>query len=121
MPQRIRTLQAILLLLVSAISYIALILPEYLSPTTTTLQAGDVSPEDFQAPRALQYESKIRTEEARLAAEKAVAPVYASPNPAIARQQIERLRIALQAISQIQQDQTSTRVKKEADIRRQPL
>ena len=115
-PARIRTLQAVLILLVSAISYIALILPEWLSPTTTTLQAGDVSPEDFKAPRALQYESKIRTEEARLAAEKAVAPVYASPNPAIARQQIEKLRIALQAISQIHQDQTSTRVKKEADI-----
>lgn len=115
-PPRIRTLQTVLILIVSAISYIALILPEYLSPTTTTLQAGDVSPEDFQAPRALQYESKIRTEEARLAAEKAVAPVYASPNPAIARQQIEHLRIALESISLVRQDETSTRLKKEADI-----
>lgn len=116
LPPRIRTLQAILLGLVSAISYIALILPEWLSPTTTTLQAGDVSPNDFQAPRTLQYESKIRTEEARLAAEKAVAPVYAAPNPAIARQQIERLRAALQFISLVREDDDSTRLEKEEDI-----
>lgn len=116
MPQRIRMLQAVLLLLVSAISYLALILPQWLSPTTTTLKAGDVSPEDFQAPRALQYESKVRTEEARAAAEKAVAPVYASPNPAFARQQIERLRGALQSISLVREDEASTRLKKEADI-----
>ncbi len=116
MPPRIRALQAILLVLVSAISYIALILPEWLSPTTTTLQAGDVSPNDFQAPRTLQYESKVRTEEARLAAEKAVAPVYAAPNPAIARQQIERLRAALQFISLVREDYDSTRLEKEEDI-----
>ncbi|MEW6083623.1 MAG: HDIG domain-containing metalloprotein [Chloroflexota bacterium] len=115
-PPRIRVLQTILLLLVSAISYIALILPEWLSPTTTTLQAGDVSPNDFQAPRTLQYESKVRTEEARLAAEKAVAPVYAAPNPAIARQQIERLRAALQFISLVREDDDSTRLEKEEDI-----
>ena len=115
-PPRIRVLQTVLLLLVSLISYIALILPEWLSPTTTTLQAGDVSPEDFQAPRALQYESKIRTEEARAAAEKAVAPVYAAPNPAVARQQFEKLRSALQAITLVRENETSTRLKKEADI-----
>lgn len=116
MPPRIRTLQAVLLLLVSAISYIALIFPEWLSPTTTTLQAGDVSPENFQAPRALQYESKVRTEEARSAAENAVAPVYAGPNPAIARQQSENLRSALQSITSVREDQNSTRLKKETDI-----
>ncbi len=115
-PARIRALQTILLLLVSAISYVALILPEWLSPTTTSLQAGDVSPNDFQAPRTLQYESKIRTEEARLAAENAVAPVYAAPNPAIARQQVDRLRVALQFITLVREDEDSTRLEKEEDI-----
>ena len=116
MPPRIRALQTILLLLVSAISYIALILPEWLSPTSTTLQAGDVSPNDYQAPRTLQYESKIHTEEARLAAQNAVAPVYAAPNPTIARQQIERLRVALQFITLVREDENSTRLEKEVDI-----
>ena len=49
--------------------------------STTDLQAGDVSPSNYQAPRSIRYESRIRTEEARLAAENAVAPVYASPDP----------------------------------------
>jgi putative nucleotidyltransferase with HDIG domain len=115
-PPRLRALQAILLALVSIISYLALILPEWISATTTTLQAGDVSPSDFQAPRTLQYESKIRTEETRLAAEKAVAPVYASPNPAIARQQIERLRASLQLITLVREDEDSTRTQKESDL-----
>jgi len=116
MPPRILALQTILLLLVSAISYIALILPVWLSPTTTTLQAGDVSPNDYQAPRTLQYESKVRTEEARSAAENAVAPVYAAPNPATARQQIEQLRTVLQFITSVREDGDSSRLEKEADI-----
>lgn len=115
-PSRIRVLQVVLLFIVSATSYAALILPDLLNPTTTTLQAGDVSPEDFQAPRALQYESKIRTEDARAAAEKAIAPVYAAPNPAIARQQIELLRGALQAIAAVRDDETATRSKKETAL-----
>ena len=115
-PPRIRTLQIILLILVSIFSYGALVLPLVLDSVTTTLQAGDVSPNDYQAPRTIQYESRVRTEEARLAAENAVTPVYAAPDPMIARRQIERLRSSLQYITIVRDDANSTREQKTEDI-----
>lgn len=115
-PGRIRMLQAILLILVSIISYGALILPVALRPAALPLRAGEVSPIDFQAPQFIEYESEVRTEEARLAAENAVAPVYASPDPSIARSQIERLRTSLQYITLIREDQNSTPEQKVSDI-----
>ena len=62
-------LQAILLILVSIISYGALILPVALRPAALPLRAGEVSPIDFQAPQFIEYESEVKTEEPRLAAE----------------------------------------------------
>src|SRR5512134_1530397 len=88
-PGRIRLLQGILLILVSILSYGALILPVALRPAALPLQPGEVSPADFQAPLSLEYESQVRTEEARREAENAIAPVYTSPDPSIARTQIE--------------------------------
>jgi len=115
-PPRIRTLQVVLLVLVSIISYGVLVLPSLLNATSTTLQAGDVSPGDYQAPQSIQYESEVRTEDARLAAENAVAPVYASPDPSIARRQIERLRASLQYISLVRADENSTAEQKASDV-----
>src|SRR5262245_41966140 len=89
-PRPIRTLQIILLLLVSIISYGALVIPFLLDASTTTLQVGDVSPDNYLAPRTLRYESTIRTDEAQLDAVNAVPPVYASPDPAIARRESDR-------------------------------
>jgi hypothetical protein len=77
---------------------------------------GDVSPTDFQAPQDTEYISEVRTEDARLAAENAVAPVYSSPDPAIARGQIERLRAALQYITLVRADTNATVEQKIADI-----
>ena len=79
------------------------------------MQAEDVSPSDYQAPQSIQYISEVRTEEARLAAENAVVPLYASPDPAIARRQIERLRAALQYITLVRNDENSTPEQKAAD------
>ncbi|HQV94153.1 MAG TPA: hypothetical protein PLF41_06790 [Anaerolineales bacterium] len=105
-PPRIRAFQVTLLVLTSIISYGALVLPLIISPATITLQVGDVSPNNYQAPRTLQFESKVRTDDARLAAMKSVAPVYASPDPAIARQQTDRLRAALAQITLIRDNDT---------------
>ena len=115
-PGRIRTLQVILLSLVSIISYGALILPVALRPAALPLSVGEVSPIDFQAPQFIEYASEVRTEEARRAAENAVAAVYASPNPSIARNQIERLRTSLQYITLVREDENSTPEQKTADI-----
>src|ERR1041385_5293818 len=116
LPARLRMFQIILLFLVSIISYGALVLPQILLPTAVPLKEGDVSPSDFQATRSLQYISQVRTDAARKAAESAVTPVYAPPDPTIARGQIERLRAALQYITLVRSDAHSTQQQKAADI-----
>ena len=115
-PARIRTLQFILLILVGIFSYGALVVPLLSDPATADLQAGEVSPGDYQAPYTLAYESTVRTEDARTAAENTVAPVYASPDPGTARRQIERLRASLQYITLVRADANSTPEQKAADL-----
>ena len=115
-PARIRLFQITLLSLVSIISYAALVLPELLFQTSVPLQSGDVSPSDFQATGPLDYISEVRTEEARIDAERAVAPVYAPPDPSIARGQIERLRAALDYIALVREDEYATPEQKSADV-----
>jgi hypothetical protein len=116
MPARIRLFQFILLVIVSIISYGALVVPQTLRPIAVPLKAGDVSPTDFQAPQSIEYISEVRTEDARLAAENAVARVYAPPAPSTARGQIERLRAALQYITLVRDDENSTPEQKASDI-----
>ncbi|HEX2990460.1 MAG TPA: HDIG domain-containing protein [Anaerolineales bacterium] len=115
-PARIRTLQFILLILVSIISYGALVLPQVVQPAASQLQVGEVSPSDYQAPETRSFISEVRTEDQRLAAENAVAPVYGSPDPTIARRQIERLRAALQYITLVRADTNSSLQQKTDDI-----
>jgi hypothetical protein len=115
-PPRIRTLQIILLILVSIISYGALVLPSLMGPASITLQVGDVSPSDFQAPEDKEYISEVRTEEARIAAEGAVAAVYAPSDQAIARKQLERLRAALEYITLVRNDLNAAPDQKSSDI-----
>src|SRR5215213_896614 len=115
-PARIRLFQIVLLTIVSIISYGALVLPEIIHTTAVPLKPGDVSPSDFQAPKPLDYISEVRTEEMRSAAENAVTPVYAAPNPTIARRQIEQLRTALQYITLVREDENATPEQKAADI-----
>src|SRR6266498_1128996 len=115
-PARIRTLQFILLVLVSIISYGALVIPQVISPVTSPLQAGEVSPNDFQAPEVRSFISAVRTEEERRKAENAVMPVYDSPDSSVARRQIERLRAALSYITLIRMDNNSSLEQKTNDI-----
>lgn len=112
---RIRLFQIVLLAVTSIISYGTLILPDLLQ-ATLPLQPGDVSPSDFQATRPLSYISQVRTEDARRAAEEAIQSVYAPPEPSIARDQIERLRAALEYIDLVREDEFSTPEQKAADI-----
>jgi putative nucleotidyltransferase with HDIG domain len=115
-PARIRTIQFILLVLVGLVSLIALIAPLSLSPGALPLNAGDVAPRDLQAPRAIEYVSEVRTEEARAAAERAIPQVYSPPDPSIARTQIEHLRAALDYISLVRADEFSTLEQKQSDL-----
>ncbi|MEK6752461.1 MAG: HDIG domain-containing metalloprotein [Chloroflexota bacterium] len=98
---RIRVLQIGLIVAVSLASFATLTLPISLRSTNQSLTVGDVAQITLQSPRDIEYVSDIRTEESRKAAESAVQPVYSQPDPAIARQQIERLRTAMQYITSV--------------------
>src|SRR4030095_11399766 len=113
--RRIRTIQLTLLSLVSIIAYGALFLP-LLNSATASLQAGEVSPSNFQAPKDFGYISLVRTAEEQRQAESAVPDMYTNPDPAIARRQIERLRAALQYITLVRDDENSTPEQKKTDI-----
>ena len=115
-PARIRTLQIILLVLVSIISYGALVIPDMVRPASTPLDVGEVSPSEFQAPETKSFISQVRTKEERDKAANAVAPVYGSPDPTVARRQIERLRAALLYISLVRADTNASLEQKTTDI-----
>lgn len=104
LPARIRFLQLLLLVIVSVVTFAALTLPVGLRPTAVQVKVGDVALRDYQATKEIDYVSEIRTEEARQAAESAVQPVYTNSDPAIGRQQIDRLNTTLQLITSIRDD-----------------
>lgn len=96
-----RLLSGFLLVCVSILAFVILIQPWELGASNLPLREGDASPQDFLAPRDIQYESQVLTEEARQAAERAVEPVYAPPDPSVARQQMERLQTSLNYIDSV--------------------
>jgi putative nucleotidyltransferase with HDIG domain len=119
-------LAIILLILTSMGVYAVLVLPLSLRPSTLLLRAGQVAPQDFQAPRSIEYISSVRTEQAREIAERSVVQTYSLPDPTIARRQIELLRTALENITTTRADPALTSEQKKAalaalsDLRLQP-
>ena len=112
----IRSLQVFLLVLVSLISFAALVLPIGSRQTGIALEEGAVAPALLQAPRDIEYVSELRTQEARQAAERAVEPVYSAPDAAIAREQIKRLNTTLQLITSIRDNALSEPEQKQAEL-----
>ncbi|MBI5297496.1 MAG: HDIG domain-containing protein [Chloroflexi bacterium] len=113
---RLRAWQILLLLAASLGTYLLLTMPIGLRPTSLSVDVGEVAPRNLQAPREAEYVSEVRTEEARAAAERSVAPIYTQADPSIARQQIERLRTALQYITLVREDVNSTPEQKQNDL-----
>jgi putative nucleotidyltransferase with HDIG domain len=103
---RLLTLRIVLLAAVSVVVFGAITLPSSLRAATDSLQPGEVSPRDFTAPRTQTYESAVLTEQRRQAAAESVLPVYSPPDPAIARQQVDALRAALNFITRTRDDTT---------------
>jgi putative nucleotidyltransferase with HDIG domain len=113
---RLRILQISLILAVSLVSFAALTMPLTLRPTTQALDVGVVLQFTMQAPRDIEYVSEVRTEEARKAAESGVPSMYTAPDPAIARQQIEHLRTAMQYITSVRADVDLTTEEKKSNL-----
>jgi putative nucleotidyltransferase with HDIG domain len=117
-PVQKRTVYFVLLL---AVSYIvvafSLVLPNLLNANSTSLQEGQVAAQDIQAPRTVTYVSPMLTEQERANAAQSIPPVYSSPDTAVARRQLERLRSALAYINSVRADAYATTEQKISDLR----
>lgn len=111
-----RFLQVVILIGTAGLSFAALVLPISARPSSFPMQAGEVSPQDIQAPSALSYSSKVLTELAREEAVQRVSPVYLAADAAIARQQIELLRATLSYISTVRADSYASVELKVSDL-----
>lgn len=98
------------------LALLAVLLPLFSSTLTPPPQVGQVAGQDYRAPEAINYESEVLTQQRRDAAEKAVAPVYSSPDTRVARQQAERLRTALAYISSVRADAYASDNQKLGDL-----
>lgn len=105
-----------LLVLTSILSYGAMVLPIAIRQPIAPLQIGDVASQDIQAPYDLSYISEVLTEQARQEARNRVSPVYLPTDPAIARRQIEKLRVTLNFITNIRFDTFATPEQKLEDL-----
>ncbi|MBN1303807.1 MAG: HDIG domain-containing protein [Anaerolineales bacterium] len=108
--------RVLLLLAAGVLAYVLVVLPLTLTTDALPVRLGDVAPRDLQAPRSIEYVSEVRTDNARQLAETNVLPVYTPADPAAARQQLGKLRDALEYISIVRADAFSTREQKHADL-----
>ncbi len=106
-----------LILILGLLGCIAAIsLPASGRETTFGLSSGDVSPQDILAPYSLSYISETLTEGARLTAGEGVPNIYALPDGKVVRQQVDRLKSALNFIDTVRNDEFSTTEEKIADL-----
>lgn len=107
---------ATLLLVATAIALVVLLLPLLEQFSSSALAAGQVAQQDVRAPYDLTYESQVRTDGLRDAAERAVLPIYTSPDTNIARRQLEHLRSTLAFITNVRADEHASLEQKLADL-----
>jgi putative nucleotidyltransferase with HDIG domain len=112
-----RTIFLVFLLLVTTgLAMLALAIPILATLSAPSLQAGQVAAQDIIAPTAITFESEVLTEQQRAAAERAVPPTYTSPDPSVARRQLESLRAALTFITSVRADTFASQEQKLADL-----
>ena len=68
------------------------------------LVEGQVAPQDVRAPRSIAYESAILRAQEQERAASQVEPIYILPDPALARQQLDRVRQVLDYIGSVRAD-----------------
>jgi len=90
-------------LVLAAVTGAVMALP--LLPTDrVVLEEGDVAPQDVRAPRRVAYESAILRAEEQDRAVFSVKPIYTRPDPALARQQLDRSRQVLDYLGSVRAD-----------------
>ena len=87
----------------AGVTGVVMVLP--LLPTgRVALEEGDVAPQDIRAPRSVTYESAILRARAQEQAVSQVEPIYTRPDPALARQQLGRVRQVLDYLGSVRAD-----------------
>lgn len=115
-PSRRAFWPLLILVCTTILSFVAVIQPWSLRQGSLPLQVGDVAAQDLRAPRDFSYISEVLTDQARDAAERAVAPVYGAPDPSIGRTQTDALNSLLQQISILRDDTEKTYQQKLIDL-----
>ncbi len=115
-PTRRTLLLSALLVLFSALAWLAMVGPAWTQANRLSLQVGDVAPVDILAPADVTYTSEVLTEQAREQAAAQVAPIYSPPDANITRQQMARLRQTLDFITSVRADAYATTEQKLADL-----
>ncbi len=106
---RKRPFWSLLILICTAfLAFLALVQPWALRQDNLPLQPGDVASQDLRAPADFQYVSEVLTEQAREAAERAVAPVYGTSDFSIGRHQNDLLSAYLDQITAIREQGADT-------------
>lgn len=98
----------ILLILTGVAVFFILVFPTTIESDLASLTEGQVAPRDIIAPTDIEYISTVRTNQARDAAERTISSVYTPPDSGIARRQIDKLNAALDDISDIRDDETTS-------------
>lgn len=111
-----KILHIALLVVLIAVSWLAVMWSLSGSMSTITLEEGQVAAQDFMAPNAVNFVSESLTEQKRKEAAQQVQPVYTNPDPEIARTQLNRLNDALAFIDSVRQDAYATQEQKMADL-----
>ena len=109
-------LRAFTLILTVLAAFAALTLPLALRPVALPLAVGEVAPRDLDAPRAIEYISDVRTEEARQNAALTVPSIYTPADPSVAREQIHHLRVTLQYITTVRADEYADAIEQQSDL-----
>jgi membrane-associated HD superfamily phosphohydrolase len=90
-------------MMVAGVTGVVMVLP--LLPTDrVVLEEGYVAPQDIRAPRRVKYESAILRAEEQDRAASRLQPVYTRPDPALARQQLDRVRQVLDYLGSVRAD-----------------
>jgi putative nucleotidyltransferase with HDIG domain len=116
LPSRQTILSGLIFSCVVILTFSIIIQPWAFREESPSLKLGDVAQQEIRAPKKIEYVSQVRTEEARAEAERAIEPVYAIPDPTVARGQLEKLRSFLITISGVRADQSSVMEDKLSDL-----
>jgi len=84
--------------------------------STVLVSEGNVASQDVMSPYAVTYQSLVLTEQLQGEAAAGVEPIYTFPDSAIARQQLNHLKEALDFIESVRLDQFSSLEQKYTDL-----